>query len=153
MLSRREHDFAGNRSSRRDRAKKTKAAGDDENSRYALAEEDDDDDDDDGGGVRREEIMWEGNEARGNSGKYVCGSRTCIRSYLDRGAANRRAGTRRLTSPEIRFFAQARSPNRRCSFSVPLRSPHLPSRSLSASCFPFLPVFFAKFITRRHSYA
>lgn len=37
MLSRREHDFAGNRSSRRGRAKKAKAAGDDENSRYALA--------------------------------------------------------------------------------------------------------------------
>lgn len=62
-------------------ADKKEAASDDENSRYALEDAEEND--------GKKESRGR-NEAKRNAGKCVWRSRTWIRSYLDRGAANRR---------------------------------------------------------------
>lgn len=56
--------------------------------------------------VRKNRVGGERSETK-CLGKCVWRSRTWVRSYLDRGAANRRSAVprHRLMSPEIRFFA------------------------------------------------
>lgn len=66
-----------------ERRAKKEAAGDDGNSRYAL-------EDADGG---KKESCGRGTKRNEMPGKCVWWSRTWVRSYLDRGAANRRIET------------------------------------------------------------